>query len=114
MATFKPPEMVKSTLNPQAFIVPPTLSHKQIFVILHGRGSNARTFGPPLLSTELSNDRTFQAAFPHAQFIFPTASKHRAQVYNRSIIHQWFDNGSLSNPAEKEWLMINGLRETSG
>ncbi|KAG6995854.1 hypothetical protein G7Y79_00041g078060 [Physcia stellaris] len=82
-------------------------------IILHGRGSNANVFGPPLLGTHTSTSQTFQSSFPHTKFIFPTASKRRAQIFNRSVIHQWFDNWSLQDPNERRELQTNGLRETS-
>ncbi|CAO1604803.1 hypothetical protein XANCAGTX0491_008344 [Xanthoria calcicola] len=99
---------------PDPLIIPPLQDHKQTFIILHGRGSNATAFGPPLLATPIPESRqTLQSAFPHAQFVFPTASKRRAQIYHRSIINQWFDNGSLQTPNERTYLQIEGLRETS-
>ena len=113
MATSKSPKKIVSTVYPEPLVVLPTLTHKQTIIILHGRGSNAETFGPPLLNTKLPDGRTFQAALPHAKFVFPTASKRRAQIYNRSIIHQWFDNGPLTTPNERESLMTDGLRESS-
>lgn len=113
MANSIPPKKADSTTYPDPLVVPATLHHKQTIIILHGRGSNALKFGPPLLSTQLPDGRTLQTAFPHAKFIFPTASKRRAQIYKRSIIHQWFDNWSLSTPPKREELMIDGLRETS-
>ena len=113
MATSKASKKSSSTEYPEPLIVLPTLTHKQTIIILHGRGSNAETFGPPFLNTKLPDGRTFHAAFPHAKFVFPTASKRRAQIYKRSIIHQWFDNGSLTTPNERESLMTDGLRESS-
>jgi len=107
------PKKLKSAIYPEPLIVPPILSHRQTFIILHGRGSNAHTFVPPLLSTQLPDGRTFQAAFPHTKFIFPTASKRRAKIFKRSMIHQWFDYWSLSAPTEREDLMLDGLCETS-
>ena len=112
MAPGDSPKKATSTY-PEPLIVRPLLEHRQTFIILHGRGSNAETFAPPLFATELPDGRTLQAVFPHAKFIFPTASKRRARIYKRSIIHQWFDCWSLTAPAEKEELMLDGLRETS-
>jgi len=113
MAAPDPPKKLKSAIYPEPLIIPPILSHRQTFIVLHGRGSNAQTFGPPLLSTQLPDSRTFQAAFPHAKFIFPTASKRRAKIFKRSMIHQWFDYWSLPAPTEREDLMLDGLLETS-
>lgn len=113
MTTFDPPKKAYSANYPDPLVVAPMLTHKQTFIILHGRGSNAQSFGPPLLSSKLPDGRTLQTAFPHSKYVFPTASKRRAQIYNRSTIHQWFDNWSLSTPSEKEELIVDGLRETS-
>lgn len=103
----------KPAAYPEPLVVLPSLAHKQTIVALHGRGSNAQAFGPLLLSTKIPDGRTLKTALPHAKFVFPTASKRRAQTYNRSIIHQWFDNGPLSTPTEREELMIEELCETS-
>ncbi len=113
MTTSNAPRKIKSSAYPEPLVVLSILSHEQTFIILHGRGSNAQAFGPALLSTRLPDERTFQTAFPHTKFIFPTASKRRAQIHNRCTIHQWFDNGPLSSPTEREELMVDGLRETS-
>ncbi|KAK4695261.1 phospholipase/carboxylesterase, partial [Lecanoromycetidae sp. Uapishka_2] len=107
------PTARKSHGYPEPLIIHPSLEHKQSFIILHGRGSNAEEFGPALLGTQISPTQLFSEAFPHVKFIFPTASKRRAKIYNRSIINQWFDNGSLQTPTEHEELQIDGLRETS-
>ncbi|KAL8882789.1 MAG: hypothetical protein Q9192_007518 [Flavoplaca navasiana] len=98
---------------PDPLIIPPLQNHKQTFIILHGRGSNAPACGPPFLDTEISHSQTFRSSFPNAQFIFPTASKRRAQIYHRSVISQWFDNWSLATPNEKTGLQVQGLRESS-
>ena len=101
------------TTYPDPLVVPPLGDHRQTMIILHGRGSNANVFGPPLLGTPTSTSQTFQSTFPHTKFIFPTASKRRAQIYNRSVIHQWFDNWSLETPNQRTNLQVDGLRETS-
>ncbi|KAL8761661.1 MAG: hypothetical protein Q9184_002245 [Pyrenodesmia sp. 2 TL-2023] len=113
MASPSPPNTSKTSPYPSPLIIPPLLAHKQTFIILHGRGSNATSFGPALLNTQISETHTFQSALPHARFIFPTASKRRAQIYHRSMINQWFDNWSLSTPSERTELQVEGLRETS-
>ena len=97
---------------PPSLIVPPQRSHKQTF-ILHGRGSSASKFGHPLLATFIAGIGTLPDAFPHAKFVFLTASRRRATIYNRSIINQWFDNWSLTEPDERQELQIDGLRESS-
>lgn len=88
-------------------------SHRQTFILLHGRGSFGAKFGPDLLATRIPDFGSLSDAFPHAKFIFPTASKRRARIFKRTPIHQWFDYWSLETPEKREELQIDGLRETS-
>jgi predicted esterase len=102
-----------TTAYPEPLIVPPTQSHKQTFIILHGRGSTASKLAPPLLAHPVSDSQTLLEAFPHTKFIFPTAPKRRAVIYKRSVIYQWFDCWHLSEPEKHDDLQYDGLRETS-
>lgn len=92
--------MPRSTTYPSSLIVPPLLEpHKNTFIVLHGRGSNAEKFSGPLLSHPVTTPSAsaapqtipFQERFPNVKFVFPTASSRRATAFNRSIIHQWYD-----------------------
>lgn len=100
MPARRPPRWPRPlVINPQVF------PHKQTFIILHDRGSNATDFGPALLfrpfyrSRNAGNTQYFTAqstatlhtAFPHAKFVFPTASMLWAATFTESIISQWFD-----------------------
>ncbi|GAM41084.1 acyl-protein thioesterase [Talaromyces pinophilus] len=91
---------------PRPLVINPQASpHKQTFIILHDRGSNATDFGTALLfrpfhrSRNASNTQyytaqsmiTLHTAFPHAKFVFPTASMLRAATFTESVINQWFD-----------------------
>jgi predicted esterase len=98
---------------PEPTIVAPTQEHKQTFILLHGRGSTGSKFGPDLLAASVSDSQTLSEAFPHAKFIFPTATRRRAVIYKRALTHQWFDCWHLSEPSKREDLQIDGLRETS-
>ncbi|KAK8106945.1 alpha/beta-hydrolase [Apiospora kogelbergensis] len=113
---------------PDPLIIPPlSLPHQQTFVVLHGRGSSGDAFGPPLLDTLLSPKepslissgrpvamQSLATAFPHARFVFPSASRRRAALYKRMPTHQWFDYWNLEPPAtEREELQNPGLRETT-
>lgn len=120
---------------PDPLTIPPLLSHKQTFILLHGRGSSGAQFGPQLLAAPItattttsteSPTTTLRDAFPHAKFVFPTASRRRARVFNRSVVNQWFDNWSPAldahapeetetetNTRERDELQITGLRESS-
>ncbi|KAH3908982.1 hypothetical protein HBH56_166430 [Parastagonospora nodorum] len=118
------------TISP--LVYPPAQEHKTTIIILHGRGSTALKFAQPLLTQEVSpvdtapatctgspeegsppSTKTFQHHFPNTKFIFPTAPLRRAAVFKRSLIHQWFDNWSLTEPELKQHLQAQGLRETS-
>jgi len=114
----------KSSTYPDALIVEPLRPpHKQTLILLHGRGSNASSFAPPLLATILpspfpssSSKHPFQQHLPHTKFIFPTASKRRALSFKRSVITQWFDYYTpltLETATKREEAMYPGLRETS-
>jgi predicted esterase len=107
-------KLPKSSIYPNPVIIPPLQEHKETWIMLHGRGSNAQKFGSELLSTHIPGHGSLPQAFPHAKFIFPTASPRRATIYKRKEIHQWFDNWHLEAPTEREELQIDGLRETSG
>lgn len=105
-------------------IEPLSKTHKQTFILLHGRGSSASIFGPEFVQTSFQSapnpltgpptTSTLATTFPHAKFIFPTAPRRRATIYKRSIINQWFDSWHMDsdNPHAQEWLMIEGLQET--
>ena len=111
----------KSSTYPDALVIEPLrLPHKQTLILLHGQGSNASTFAPPLLSsilpTSSASSHTFQQRLPHTKFIFPTASKRRALSFKRSVITQWFDYFTpltLETVTKREETMYPGLRETS-
>jgi len=113
MANHDALKLRKSSIYPDPLITPPLKEHKETWIILHGRGSNAQKFGSELLSTQIPGHGSLPQAFPHAKFIFPTASTRRATIYKRKEIHQWFDNWHLDAPTEREELQIDGLRETS-
>ncbi|KAM5429174.1 hypothetical protein McanMca71_007820 [Microsporum canis] len=122
------PEMAPG--YPEPLVISPLDVHQYTFILLHGQGSSAVKFGPTLLSSPISGlpgstcpECTLASTFPHAKFVFPTASRRRATVYKRSIINQWFDSWTLSTdtapPATalerqmRESLQIDGLRETA-
>lgn len=98
---------------PAPLIVEPLREHHTSMIVLHGRGSNAQTFGPTLLDTKLTNGRTFREALPNVRFVFPTASFRRSTAMSRVRITQWFDNYSLDDTAIRPELQIDGIRESS-
>lgn len=108
-----------SSQYPPLLTVPPLQSHKQSLILLHGRGSTGADFGLEFLKSTTSASQTLPEIFPHMKFVFPTAKKRRARAYNRTTIHQWFDNVPLDEQdrrggcsrEEEEW-QIDGLRES--
>ncbi|KAF7856959.1 hypothetical protein EAF04_009719 [Stromatinia cepivora] len=97
---------------PEAMIIDPILPHKQTFIILHGRGSFAEKFAPPLLEMQTDTQETIQTAFPHARIIFPTASRNRATIYKKSLTHQWFNSWHLEDYKKRQDMMRPGLHQS--
>ncbi|CAG8949567.1 hypothetical protein HYFRA_00007800 [Hymenoscyphus fraxineus] len=96
---------------PPPVIVPPKEDHRHTFIILHGRGSTAEKFGPPLLESCTTLGEKLQDAFPHAKLIFLTASKNRATIYKRTYTHQWFDFWHMDSRFKRQELMVDGLHK---
>lgn len=107
------PKHIKAAHYLEPLIIPPSQDHRHTVIVLHGRGSTALQFAPEFLAAEITRSGGLVEIFPNARFVFPTASKRRAAVYNRSVINQWFDCWSLENPAARAELQIEGLRETT-
>jgi predicted esterase len=97
---------------PASMIIQPQQEHRQTLIILHGRGSYASKFGPPLLETTVDG-QTLQSTFPHAKIIFPTAAKSKATIYNNPT-YQWFDNWHLEEYRKRQHLMVDGLNRSCG
>ncbi|CAD6441888.1 766909d2-4d1f-4c1f-96ba-260b638f9be0 [Sclerotinia trifoliorum] len=97
---------------PRAMILDPVLPHKQTFIILHGRGSFAEKFAPPLLEMRTGRNETIQTVFPHAKIVFPTASRNRATVYKNSFTHQWFNCWHLEDYKKRQGMMRPGLHQS--
>ncbi|KAH7311148.1 Alpha/Beta hydrolase protein [Rhexocercosporidium sp. MPI-PUGE-AT-0058] len=107
------PEIHKPGVFPDPIILPPQMEHRQSIIILHGRGSFAAKFAPPLLATKATGrGETLQEAFPNAKIIFPTASRNRATIYKRSYTHQWFNNWYLEKHTERQDLIPKELRRS--
>ncbi|TVY75594.1 Acyl-protein thioesterase [Lachnellula suecica] len=115
-ATMSSPETGSPKLPPGVFPRPlvlyPAFEHRQTFIILHGRGSTAAKFGPPLLETITTSGETLQSAFPHAKIVFLTASRNRATIYKKSYTHQWFDHWHMEEPTKRQDLMRDGLNKS--
>lgn len=101
---------------PDPLVVEPASgTHKQTFIVLHGRGSNGHELATDILHTSIPGQHattTLQTLFPNAKFIFPTASKRRAKAFNRSLVSQWFDLWNLKEGGRED-LQFQGLRESA-
>jgi predicted esterase len=111
MASSKPAKDLMGQF-PAPMIIQSQQKHLQTLIILHGRGSYASKFGPPLLETTVDG-QTLQTAFPHAKVIFPTAAKSKATMY-KNPTHQWFDNWHLEEYRKRQHLMVDGLNRSCG
>lgn len=95
-------------------VLSPKGPHHRTLVLLHGRGSNAFSFGSALLAMKLSpTSLTLPETFPDAEFIFPTAKLRRSAALKRARIAQWFDNFSLEDPDERQGAQHEGLHESA-
>ena len=106
------PHKAANGLFPEPIVVSPQLDCRQTFIILHGRGSTAQIFAPPLLETAAISGEKLQTAFPHAKLIFLTAPRNRATIYKRSYTHQWFDHWHMAEPNKRQDLMREGLHKS--
>ncbi|KAJ7742384.1 Alpha/Beta hydrolase protein [Mycena olivaceomarginata] len=80
---------MKQLIWPEPLVVQPTGTHTHTIILLHGRGSNAERFGLELLKARTSaNNNTLPEHFPGLKFIFPTAKKRRAAMFNRTPINR--------------------------
>src|ERR1700761_8093080 len=99
---------------PQPFVVNPTTSHTQTFILLHGLGSSGEKFGNEFLETGISSSGSrLTEIFPGAKFIFPTAKKRRSSAFRRAMINQWFDIASLDDVHFKKETQYVGLAESA-
>ncbi|KAK6346126.1 hypothetical protein TWF730_010457 [Orbilia blumenaviensis] len=94
-------------------VVHPVATHAVTIILLHGRGSNGPKFGTNFITSNTSTGSTLFKRFPSAKWIFPTAKKRRAVLFNRLPIHQWFDIYDINNQSYKEHLQVDGLQETT-
>jgi predicted esterase len=95
-------------------VVSPRDTHSRSFIILHGRGSNAFSFGSELLTTKLpSSSLTLPELFPGARFILPTSRLRRSTMYQRVKISQWFDIESIVTPDQRQELQHEGLHDSA-
>lgn len=98
---------------PTLLALDPSNPHTHSFIFLHGLGSTGNRFGSSFLTSRDSDYKTLQESLPGCKFIFPTAKKNRSTVFKRTRVNQWFDKYSLDSPLQREYLMVDGLREST-
>lgn len=104
---------VAETGHSPNLIYPPKGPHTHTFIILHGRGSNAQSFGPVFMLSANSSGKSLRDLLPGMKFVFPTAKRRRMAASNRCTISQWFDIVSLKEPYSHGHVQIDGLMESS-
>ncbi|MCJ1479289.1 hypothetical protein MMC13_007974 [Lambiella insularis] len=102
-----------SSGHPPLLVYQPKGQHTHTFIILHGRGSNAQSFGPEFMLSEHSSGKSLQDLLPGVKFVFPTARRRRMAGSNRCTIPQWFDIISVKDAYAHGDVQIEGLRESS-
>lgn len=60
----------------------PLKDHHCTFIMLHGRGSSAKSLAADLLSSTTAQNETLHEAFPHAKFLFPNAPARHPSIFN--------------------------------
>jgi predicted esterase len=98
--------------RPPPVIFEPTRKHTHTFVLLHGRGDQARAFGPQFMISQNSSGLPLAKLYPGLKFIFPCAQRRRMGD-SRIEINMWFDIQSLDNTAMGEERQIEGLADTT-
>ncbi|KAL9084957.1 MAG: hypothetical protein Q9165_007823 [Trypethelium subeluteriae] len=105
---------LRESSSAEPFIAEPTKLHTHTFILLHGLGSNGEEFGREFLRTATTSAGTrLQSLLPHSKFIFPTARRRRSSAFRRSVLTQWFDIASLSDPSIRPEVQYQGLAESA-
>jgi lysophospholipase-2 len=92
-------------------VVSPSGNPTHTIIFLHGRDSIASEFALEVFESQASDDRTLPEIFPTVKWVFP-ASKLRNSERFGTEMSQWFDMWSVENPAEREEIQTDGLRES--
>ncbi|KAI4256041.1 MAG: hypothetical protein LQ352_002273 [Teloschistes flavicans] len=92
-------------------IVLPTIRHTHTIIALHGRGSQGPEFAEELFEKETSSGYTLQQAFPSTKWVFPSYQERYSTVFQEEL-DEWFDIYSLTDPAAREELQIEGLHDS--
>ena len=93
-----------------SYIVEPTGKHTHTVVFLHGRDSTASEFAPEFFERQAADERYFADIFPTLKWVFPTSDMRNSSRFEADV-SQWFDIWSVENPAEKEDIQKQGLKE---
>ena len=96
---------------PLHIIAPSTAPHTHTLLALHGRGSQGPEFATDLFENTTSSGFTLQQQFPNYKWVFPPSQERYSTVFQEEM-DEWFDIYSLTDPAKREELQVEGLRES--
>ncbi|KAI9822770.1 MAG: hypothetical protein M1832_003003 [Thelocarpon impressellum] len=96
-----------------AHVVQPLTAPAHTMILLHGRGSSGREFAEELAESRTSPQKSLAECLPSYKWIFPSSRARFSTVFKEPL-DAWFDIHSLEDPASKEELQVEGLRESVG
>ncbi|KAL8692934.1 MAG: hypothetical protein Q9218_002136 [Villophora microphyllina] len=102
--------MTPSNFEPP-YIVLPTTQHTHTIIALHGRGSQGPEFADELFEQATSSGHSLQQAFSSTKWVFPSSQERYSTVFQEEL-DEWFDIYSLTDPATREELQIEGIRDS--
>lgn len=110
------PNMPKVIANPSAFepphiILPTATHHTHTVIALHDRGSNGLEFSEELFEGTSSSGLNLQGRFPSWKWVFPSSQERYSTVFQERM-DKWFDIYSLTDPAKREDLQVEGVRDS--
>ncbi|KAF2712539.1 hypothetical protein K504DRAFT_464629 [Pleomassaria siparia CBS 279.74] len=98
---------------PPPYIINPESgnAHTNTIILLHGRGSTARTFAQDLLLLKTSSpSQNLLAHFPNARWVFPDAGERWCTPFKEKA-SAWCDTFSLEDLSVRQDLQVAGLRD---
>lgn len=109
------PDIIKSESikDRNEHIIASLSSHTHTVVFLHGRGSDGEEFAEELADTPTSDGTTLFAKLPHVKWVFPCSQQLWSSAFQEDM-PAWFEAHTLSDPAAKQELQVDGLRDSVG
>lgn len=87
------------------------IEHTHTIIALHGRGSQGEEFANELFEGITSEGHSLRQAFPSARWVFPSSQERYSTVFQEEL-DEWFDIYSLTDPAAREELQVEGLHDS--